>query len=66
MLYIALAIMTILTIFYGIAYQEQKHKTYTLKCRVDMLNCNNKILQEKLDKVKCKEEMDKYPIYSRL
>jgi len=65
-LYIALAIMTILTIFYGIAYQEQKHKTYTLKCRVDMLNCNNKILQEKLDKVKCKEEMDKYPIYSRL
>ena len=58
--------MTILTIFYGIAYQEQKHKTYTLKCRVNLLNCNNKILQEKLDKVKCKEEMDKDPIYSRL
>lgn len=66
MLYIALAVTTMLTIFYGIAYQEQKHKTYTLKCRVNLLNCNNKILQEKLDKVKCKEEMDKHPIYSRL
>lgn len=66
MLYIALAITTMLTIFYGIAYQEQKHKTYTLKCRVDLLNCNNKILQEKLDKVKCREEMKRHHIYSRL
>lgn len=66
MLYIALAITTMLTIFYGIAYQEQTHKTYQLKCRVNLLNCNNKILQEKLDKVKRKEEMDKHPLYSRL
>lgn len=66
MLYIALALTTMLTIFYGIAYNEQKHQTYTFKCRVNMLACNNKILQEKLDKVKRKEEMDKRPIYSRL
>nr|DAK46836.1 MAG TPA: hypothetical protein [Caudoviricetes sp.] len=66
MLYIALALTTMLTIFYGIAYNEQKHQTYTFKCKVNMLACNNKILQEKLDKVKRKEEMDKRPIYSRL
>lgn len=66
MLYIALALTTMLTIFYGIAYNEQKHQTYTFKCKVNMLACNNKILQEKLDKEKRKEEMDKHPIYSRL
>lgn len=66
MLYIALALTTMLTIFYGIAYNEQKHQTYTFKCKVNMLACNNKILQEKLDKVKRKEEMDEHPIYSRL
>jgi hypothetical protein len=66
MLYIALAITTLLTLFYGIAYNEQKHQTYTLKCRVDLLTCNNRILQEKLDKIKCREEMKKHPIYSRL
>lgn len=31
-----------------------------------MLACRNKILQEKLDKAKRKEEMAKYPIYSKL
>lgn len=66
MLYIALALTTMLTIFYGIAYNEQKHQTYIFKCKVNMLACNNKILQEKLDKVKREEEMDKHPIYSRL
>lgn len=66
MLYIALAITTMLTVFYGIAYNEQKHQTYTLKCKVNMLACRNKILTEKLDKAKRKEEMDKHPIYSRL
>ena len=66
MLYIALALTTMLTIFYGIAYNEQKHQTYTFKCKVNMLACDNKILQEKLDKVKRKGEMDKHPIYSRL
>lgn len=66
MLYIALALTTMLTIFYGIAYNEQKHQTYTFKCKVNTLACNNKILQEKLDKVKRKEEMDEHPIYSRL
>lgn len=55
-----------LTIFYGIAYNEQKHQTYVFKCKVNMLYCNNKILQEKLDKAKRKEEMDKHPLYSRL
>lgn len=66
MLYIALAITTMLTIFYGIAYNEQKHQTYVFKCKVNMLYCNNKILKEKLDKAKRKEEMKKHPIYSRL
>lgn len=66
MLYIALAITTMLSVFYGIAYNEQKHQTYTFKCKVNMLACNNKILQEKLGKAKRKEEMDKHPIYSRL
>ena len=66
MLYIALAITTMLAFFYGIAYNESKHQTYTLKCRVDLLTCNNKILQEKLDKAKRKEEMKRHPIYSRL
>ena len=66
MLYIALALTTMLTIFYGIAYNEQKHQTYTFKCRVDLLACNIKILQEKLDKAKCKEEIDKNPLYFRL
>mgnify|MGYP000003165609 CR=1 FL=1 len=66
MLYIALALTTMLTIFYGIAYNEQKHQTHTLKCKVRLLACDKKILQEKLDKAKRKEEMDKHPIYSRL
>lgn len=66
MLYIALAITTMLTIFYGIAYNEQKHQTFTLKCKVNMLACDKRILQEKLDKAKRKEEMDKHPLYSRL
>lgn len=66
MLYIALALTTMLTIFYGIAYNEQKHQTYTFKCKVNMLACDNKILREKLDKAKRKDEMDKHPIYSRL
>lgn len=66
MLYIALALTTMLTIFYGIAYNEQKHQTCTFKCKVNMLAYNNKILQEKLDKAKRKEEMDEHPIYSRL
>ena len=48
MLYIALALTTMLTIFYGIAYNEQKHQTYTFKCKANMLACNNKILQEKV------------------
>ena len=63
MLYLALAITTMLTIFYGIAYNEQKHQTYTSKCRVNTLACSNKILQEKLNKAKRKEEMDKLPLY---
>lgn len=66
MIYIALALTTMLTIFYGIAYNEKKHQTYTFKCKVNILARNNKILQEKLDKAKRKEEMDEHPIYSRL
>lgn len=64
MLYIALAITTMLTIFYGIAYNEQKHQTFTLKCKVNALACDKRILQEKLDKTNRKLEMSKYPIYS--
>lgn len=34
MLYIALILVTILTIFFAVAHEEQKHTAYTLQARV--------------------------------
>ena len=63
MLYIALAITSLLTLFYGIAYNEQLHKTSTYRSKVNWLLCDNKILKEKLDKLKREQELDKLPLY---
>ena len=63
MLYLALAITTLLTLFFGIAYQEQLHKTQIYRSKVDWLRCGNKILKEKLDKMKAREELDKLSLY---
>ena len=65
MLYIALAITSLLMIFYGIAYNEQMHKTSVYRAKVNWLLCYNKILQEKLDKLKREQELDKLPLYRR-
>ena len=65
MLYIALAITSLLTLFYGIAYNEQIHKTSIYRSKVNWLLCNNKILQEKLDKLKREQELDKLLLYRR-
>lgn len=65
MLYIALAITSLLTLFYGIAYNEQTHKTSIYRSKVNWLLCDNKILQEKLDKLKREQELDKLPLYRR-
>lgn len=63
MLYLALAITSLLTLFFGISYQEQLHKTQIYRSKVDWLRCDNKILKEKLDKMKVREELDKLPLY---
>lgn len=63
MLYIALAITSLLMIFYGITYNEQMHKTSVYRAKVNQLLCDNKILQEKLDKLKREQELDKLPLY---
>ena len=62
MLYIALAIASLLTLFYGIAYNEQIHKTSIYRSKVNWLLCDNKILQEKLDKLKREQELKKLPL----
>lgn len=41
MLYIALILVTILTIFFAVAHEEQKHTAYTLKARVCKLENEN-------------------------
>lgn len=41
MLYIALILVTILTIFFAVAHEEQKHTAYTLKARVWKLENEN-------------------------
>ena len=41
MLYIALCIVTILTIFFAVAHEEQKHTAYTLQARVWKLENEN-------------------------
>lgn len=63
MLYLALAITSLLTLFFGIAYQEQLHKTKIYRSKVDWLRCDNKILKEKLDEMKVREELNKLPLY---
>lgn len=65
MLYIALAITSLLMLFYGIAYNEQQHKTSVYRAKVNWLLCDNKILKEKLDKLKREQELDKLPLYRR-
>lgn len=41
MLYIALILVTILTIFFAVAHEEQKHTAYTLRARVWKLENEN-------------------------
>ena len=41
MLYIALCIVTILTIFFAVSNEEQKHTAYTLQARVWKLENEN-------------------------
>ena len=41
MLYIALCLVTILTIFFAVAHEEQKYTAYTLKARVWKLENEN-------------------------
>lgn len=65
MLYIALAITSLLTLFYGIAYHEQMHKTSVYRAKVNWLLCDNKILKEKLDELKREKELDELPLYRR-
>lgn len=47
MLYIALCLVTILSIFFAIAHEEQKHTSYTLRNRVwNLENENAKLRAE--------------------
>lgn len=41
MLYIALILVTILSIFFAVAHEEQKHTAYTLQARVWKLENEN-------------------------
>nr|DAP58254.1 MAG TPA: hypothetical protein [Caudoviricetes sp.] len=41
MLYIALILVTILTIFFAVSHEEQKHTAYTLQARVWKLENEN-------------------------
>lgn len=41
MLYIALILVTILTIFFAVSHEEQKHTAYTLRARVWKLENEN-------------------------
>lgn len=41
MLYIALILVTILSIFFAVAHEEQKHTAYTLQARVRKLENEN-------------------------
>lgn len=48
MLYIALCIVTILTIFFAVSHEEQKHTSYTLQARVRTLEVENAKLRAEL------------------
>lgn len=48
MLYIAFILVTILSIFFAVAHEEQKHTTYTLRTRVLKLENENAKLRAEL------------------
>lgn len=48
MLYIALILVTILTIFFAVAHEEQKHTSYILRHRVWKLENENAKLRAEL------------------
>lgn len=48
MLYIALILVTILSIFFAVAHEEQKHTSYTLRTRVRKLENENAKLRAEL------------------
>lgn len=48
MLYIALCLVTILTIFFAVAHEEQKYTAFNLKARVWMLENENAKLRAEL------------------
>lgn len=48
MLYIALILVTILSIFFAVAHEEQKHTSYTLRSRVRNLENENAKLRAEL------------------
>ena len=48
MLYIALILVTILSIFFAVAHKEQKHTSYTLRNRVWKLENENAKLRAEL------------------
>lgn len=48
MLYIALILVTILTIFFAVAHEEQKYTAFNLKARVRTLEVENAKLRSEL------------------
>lgn len=48
MLYIALILVTILSIFFAVAHEEQKHTSYTLRSRVRKLENENAKLRAEM------------------
>jgi hypothetical protein len=48
MLYIALCLVTILSIFFAVAHEEQKHTSYTLRTRVRKLENENAKLRAEM------------------
>lgn len=48
MLYIALCLVTILSIFFAVAHEEQKYATFKLKVRVRTLEVENAKLRAEL------------------
>lgn len=48
MLYIALCLVTLLSIFFAVAHEEQKYATFKLKARVRTLEVENAKLRSEL------------------
>nr|DAY33961.1 MAG TPA: hypothetical protein [Caudoviricetes sp.] len=60
MLYIALILVTILSIFFAVAHEEQKHTAYTLRARVWKLeNENAKLRAETMTDEEWNEMVEK-------